>query len=84
VVLGQADHFLTFTGSTRAEVVAAQVGNLRHPDRPGFEDLRPYGERLGADVVDRTETAGSQAQCFLATELVLRAQKDARRVSLGG
>jgi predicted dehydrogenase len=155
----QADHFLTFTGSTRAEVVAAQVGNLRHPDRPGFEDFGdvmwrgdrgtgyarvdwftpgglgtwgdgrltilgsdgymevrsnidiagrpggahlflvdqkqtryvdsadqklPYGERLVADVVDRTETAGSQAQCFLATELVLRAQKAAQRVSLGG
>ena len=35
----QADHFLFFTGSTRAEVVAAQVGNLHHPDRPEFEDF---------------------------------------------
>ena len=35
----QAWHFLTFTGSTRAEVVAAQVANLRHPDHPGFEDF---------------------------------------------
>jgi predicted dehydrogenase len=35
----QADHFLSFTGSTRAEVVASQVGNLHHPDRPAFEDF---------------------------------------------
>jgi len=35
----QADNFLAFTGSTRAEVVASQVGNLRHPDRPAFEDF---------------------------------------------
>jgi predicted dehydrogenase len=35
----QADTFLSFTGSTRAEVVASQVGNLNHPDRPGFEDF---------------------------------------------
>lgn len=35
----QADHFLAFTGSTRAEVVTSQIGNLRHPDRPGFEDF---------------------------------------------
>jgi predicted dehydrogenase len=35
----QADTFLSFTGSTRAEVVASQIGNLNHPDRPGFEDF---------------------------------------------
>jgi predicted dehydrogenase len=41
----------------------------------------PYGERLVNDVIDRTETAMSQAHCFLATELALKAQKGARRVS---
>ena len=154
----QADHFLSFTGSTRAEVVAAQAGNVNHPQHPDFEDFgdviwrgdrgtgyarvdwftadglgtwgdgrltvlgtdghievrtnvdiggrgvgnhlflvdqkgtryvdcagQPlvYGTRLVADVVDRTETAMSQEQCFLATELVLTAQKVAQRLSLG-
>ena len=35
----QVDQFLFFTGSTRAEVVASQVGNVHHPDHPGFEDF---------------------------------------------
>src|SRR5712691_3167184 len=35
----QADHFLFFTGSTTAEVVASQVGNLAHRERPEFEDF---------------------------------------------
>ena len=39
----QADYFLAFTGATRAEVVASQVGNLHHPDRPAFED---FGDAL--------------------------------------
>jgi predicted dehydrogenase len=153
----QADQFLFFTGSTRAEVVSAQVGNVHHPDKPGFEDfgdvtLRgdrgtgyirvdwftpdglstwgdgrltilgtegfieirknvdiggrpggshlflvdqkqtryidcadvalPYGEQLVADVLHRTETAMPQAHCFLATELMLKAQAQAHRLIL--
>jgi len=153
----QADQFLFFTGSTRAEVVAAQIGNVHHPEYPAFEDfgdviLRgdggtgyirvdwftpnglstwgdgrltllgtegfievrknvdisgrpgdshlflvdqketryvdcadqrlPYGELLVADVVNRTQTAMSQGHCFLATELVLRAQQQAQRLDL--
>jgi predicted dehydrogenase len=35
----QADQFLFFTGSTRGEVVASQVGNVHHPDYPGLEDF---------------------------------------------
>src|SRR5499426_1915186 len=35
----QFDQFLYFTGSTKAEVVASQVGNLRHPQHPGLEDF---------------------------------------------
>jgi predicted dehydrogenase len=39
----QADHFLHFTGSTTFEVVAAQVGNLAHPETPELED---FGDAL--------------------------------------
>jgi predicted dehydrogenase len=35
----QFDQFLFFTASTQAEVVASQVGNVRHPDYPGIEDF---------------------------------------------
>ena len=35
----QIDQFLFYTGSTQAEVVAAQVANLRHPDHPRFQDF---------------------------------------------
>ncbi|TDE15384.1 Gfo/Idh/MocA family protein [Dyadobacter psychrotolerans] len=151
----QFDQFLFFTGSTKAEVVASQVGNVAHPQYPKFEDfgdtmlrgdggsgyirvdwftpdglkswgdgrltilgtegyieLRknidiagrdggnhlflvnnketqyidcsktelPYGKQLVDDVINRTETAMSQAHCFLATELALKAQKNAQNV----
>ena len=150
------DAFLFFTGSTRADVVASQVGNLHHPQYPGLEDfgdvmlrgnggsgyirvdwftpdalptfgdgrltilgsdgyieLRknvdiggrpgghhlfladhkqvryvacddvvvPYSERLVDDVLNRTETATSQAQTFLAMELALDAQRAAQRIT---
>lgn len=152
----QADQFLFFTGSTEAEVVASQVGNLHYPQYPKFEDFGdamvrgnggtgyirvdwftpdglstwgdgrltvlgtdgfievrknvdiagrqggnhlflvdnketryvesrdvplPYGEQLVDDVLNRTETAMTQAHCFLATELILKAQKQAQRIS---
>ncbi|HUQ83573.1 MAG TPA: Gfo/Idh/MocA family oxidoreductase [Gemmatimonadaceae bacterium] len=35
----QFDQFLHFTGSTTAEVVAAQVRNVRSPERPAFQDF---------------------------------------------
>jgi predicted dehydrogenase len=35
----QFDQFLFFTGSTRVDVVASQVGNVRHPEYPGLEDF---------------------------------------------
>lgn len=35
----QADQFLYFTGSTRAEVVAAATGNFQTPEHPEFEDF---------------------------------------------
>ena len=152
----QADQFLFFTGSTRAEIVAAQVGNVHNQQYPNFEDfgdlvLRgdggagyirvdwftpdglatwgdgrltilgtdgfievrknidiagraggshlfvvdqketryidcanqplPYGEQLVSDVVNRTETAMPQEHCFLAMELVLKAEKEAQRLT---
>jgi predicted dehydrogenase len=152
----QADQFLFFTGSTRADVVASQVGNVHHPTYPGLEDfgdvtlrgdrgtgyirvdwftpdglptwgdgrltilgtdgfieirknvdiggrtggshlflvdkkdtryidstgvVLPYGTQLVSDVVNRTETAMPQAHCFLATELMLKAQANAQRLT---
>jgi predicted dehydrogenase len=35
----QFDQFLYFTNSTRADIVAAQVRNVRHPDHPGLDDF---------------------------------------------
>jgi predicted dehydrogenase len=35
----QADQFLFFTGSTRAEVVASQAGNVYYSQYPEFEDF---------------------------------------------
>jgi len=51
---------------------------------PRYIDCRdvalPYGERLVDDVLNRTETANAQQQTFLAMDVALRAEKDARRV----
>lgn len=152
----QGDQFLFFTGSTQAEIVASQAGNVHNQQYPAFEDfgdvtLRgnggtgyirvdwftpdglatwgdgrlfvlgtdgfveirknidiggkpggshlflvdqketkyidcsnvplPYGEQLVSDVLNRTETAMPQEHCFLATELMLKAQKQAQRLS---
>ena len=151
----QADQFLFFTGSTRAEVVASHVANYNNPQHPELEDFGdalvrgdggtgyfrvdwytpdglgtwgdgrltvlgaegyiearkncdiagrpggehlfmvdgaavhyvdcrgvelPYGRQLRDDVLNRTETAMSQAHCFLACELALRAQAQAQRL----
>ncbi|HEV8366323.1 MAG TPA: Gfo/Idh/MocA family oxidoreductase [Pyrinomonadaceae bacterium] len=35
----QFDQFLFFTESTRASIVASQVGNIHHPQYPAFEDF---------------------------------------------
>ncbi|GAB3985828.1 Gfo/Idh/MocA family oxidoreductase [Spirosoma daeguense] len=35
----QFDQFLFFTGSTKADIVAAQVGNVHYPQYPNFEDF---------------------------------------------
>ena len=153
----QFDQFLFFTGSTKADVVASEVGNVHYPQYPGLEDFGdvmvrgdggmgyvrvdwftpdglkswgdgrltilgtdgfieirknidpggreggnhlfitdqketryidcrdqplPYGQQLVDDVLNRTETAMTQAHCFLATELALKAQKQAQTIHL--
>lgn len=41
----------------------------------------PFGKQLVHDVVNRTETAMTQAHCFLATELTLKAQANAKKLT---
>ena len=152
----QFDQFLFFTGSTKADIVASQVGNVHYPQYPKFEDFGdvmvkgdngtgyirvdwftpdglntwgdgrltilgtegyieirknvdiasheggnhlylvnqketkyidcskeplPFGEQFVNDILNRTETAMTQAHCFLATELALKAQKNAQNLS---
>jgi len=45
------------------------------------QDL-PYGTQLVDDILNRTETAMPQAHCFLATELALKAQKNAQKLTI--
>ncbi|RIK52833.1 MAG: oxidoreductase, partial [Chloroflexi bacterium] len=40
----------------------------------------PYGAQLVYDIQHRTETAMTQAHCFLASELALKAQAQATRL----
>jgi predicted dehydrogenase len=35
----QANQFLFYTGSQEAEVVASQISNIRHPEKPKFQDF---------------------------------------------
>jgi len=35
----QIDQFLFYTGSRQAEIVASQIANVRHPNRPRFQDF---------------------------------------------
>jgi predicted dehydrogenase len=153
----QVDQFLFYTGSKKAEIVESQIANVRHPDRPHFQDfgdmvLRgdrglgyvrldwftpdglgtwgdgrlfilgtngyieirkytnvtvghqgnnlflvdgkqatyidcnnmplPFGPQFVADVVNRTHEAQDQAQCLLAAELAINAQRHATTVTL--
>jgi len=153
----QVDQFLYYTGSTQAEIAESQIANVRHPDRPRFQDfgdmiLRgdrglgyvrldwftpkglgtwgdgrlfilgtdgyieirkytnvavnkqgnnlfivnnkearyidcnnmplPFGPQFVADVANRTHIAQDQTQCLLAAELVIKAQKNAKVVTL--
>ncbi len=57
---------------------AATAGSLRVTISPNVE--LPYGRQVVDDVLNRTETAMTQAHAFLATELALRAQAQAQRL----
>ena len=43
----------------------------------------PFGPQFVADIVNRTHIAQDQAECLLAAELAIRAQMQARHVTLG-
>ena len=42
----------------------------------------PFGPQFVADIVNRTHTAQDQEECLLAAELVIKAQRNAKRVKL--
>lgn len=42
----------------------------------------PFGPQFVADIVNRTHVAQDQQQCLLATELVLKAQKNAKEIKI--
>ncbi len=42
----------------------------------------PFGPQFVADVVNRTHVAQDQAQCLLAAELVIKAQRNAKLITL--
>lgn len=52
---------------------------VRHIDCSDVE--LPYGTLLVDDILNRTETAMTQAHCYLAAELSLRAQAGAQRIT---
>jgi hypothetical protein len=42
----------------------------------------PFGPQFVSDIVNRTHTAQDQTQCLLAAELVIKAQKGAKFVTI--
>jgi predicted dehydrogenase len=86
----QFDQFLFFTGSTRADVLAAQVGNLHHPQHPGLEDfgdvmLRGNGGsgyiRVDWFTPDGLSTWGDGRLTILGTDGFIEIRKN---VDIGG
>jgi predicted dehydrogenase len=86
----QFDQFLFFTGSSKAEVVASQVANVRHPQYPGLEDFGDVmlrGDR-GAGYIrvdwftpDGLATWGDGRLTVLGTQGFLEIRKN---IDLGG
>ena len=81
----QYDQFLYFTGSTKAEVVASQVGNFHHPQHPGLEDfgdviLRGNGglgyARIDWLTPDGLPTWGDTRLTVLGTEGYIEVRKN--------
>jgi predicted dehydrogenase len=86
----QFDQFLFFTGSTQAEVVASQVGNVAHPQWPGLEDfgdvmLKGNGGsgyiRVDWFTPDGLSTWGDGRLTILGTEGFIEIRKN---VDIGG
>ena len=71
----QADQFLFLTGSTRAEVVASQVGNVDHPQFPGLEDF--------GDMLLRGDSASGYARVDWFTPGGLGTWGDGRMTIIG-
>jgi predicted dehydrogenase len=80
----QIDQFLFYTGSTKAEVVAAQIANVRHPDHPHFQDFgdmmlkgdRGFGYvRLDWFTPDGLGTWGDGRLFILGTEGYIEVRK---------
>ncbi len=71
----QADQFLFFTGSSEAEVVAAQVGNFAHPQFPELEDF--------GDVIWRGNGGVGYARVDWFTPDGLNTWGDGRLIVLG-
>lgn len=80
----QVDQFLYYTGSTSAEVVASQVANVHHPNRPHFQDFgdmmlrgnQGFGYvRLDWFTPDGLGTWGDGRLFILGTEGYIEARK---------
>jgi predicted dehydrogenase len=80
----QVDQFLYYTGSTQAEVVASQVANVNHPQKPKFQDFgdmmlrgdRGFGYvRLDWFTPDGLGTWGDGRLFILGTEGYMEARK---------
>lgn len=71
----QIDQFLTFTGSSDAQIVAASVGNFANPDDPDFQD---FGE-----IMLRSDRARGYARLDWYTPDALPNWGDGRLLVLG-
>jgi predicted dehydrogenase len=80
----QVDQFLFYTGSKQAEVVASQVANVNHPQRPKFQDFgdmmlrgdRGFGYvRLDWFTPDGLGTWGDGRLFILGTEGYIEVRK---------
>ena len=80
----QVDQFLYYTGCTQAEVVASQVANVAHPQRPKFQDFgdmvlrgdRGFGYvRLDWFTPDGLGTWGDGRLFILGTEGYIEVRK---------
>jgi predicted dehydrogenase len=71
----QFEQFLFFTGATRADIVAAQVGNVAHPEFPGVEDF--------GDVVLRSDQGTGYFRVDWFTPDGLKTWGDVRLTVLG-